>query len=317
MRRIAARQTGLALIIVLWALVLLTVIGLSFSYAVRVENQTTLALSDRVRAEAAAAAGVRRAILGALSKDRDLGWESDGRVYEIPWPDATLRVSMRSEGGKIDLNAAAPELLAGLFGQVLSEVADVDPDALAAQVVDWRDRDDDRTMKGAEAEEYRALGRENAPRNDRLESIGELTEVLDFDGDLVRRLEPHVTVYSGRPRIDASAASATVLASVPDIDVETAEAFVAEREALLEAGDKPDISRLHFGRKYIEANAKGRVLSISAEAVLNNGGRAEVEAIVRVGGRGQPFTILDWRYPLPGLDEDEVRAEAAVATGER
>ena len=314
--RTGPRQQGLALLVVLWALVLLTVIGLSFSYAVRVENQTTIALSDRVRAEAVAEAGIRRALLGAMSPDPELRWEEDGRAYEIPWPGATLRVSMRSEGGKIDLNAADPELLAGLFELVLGDDGEIDPDALAAQVVDWRDRDDDRTMKGAEAEEYRAVGRENAPRNDKLESVGELAELLSFDGAMVRLLEPHLTVYSTRPRIDAISASATVLAAVPEIDVETAEAFVEHRQARLEVGEQPDLSRLHFGRKYIETGGKGRVLSISAEAVLEAGGRALVEAIIQPGGRGRPYTILDWRYPLPGLNDDASRA-ATQMTGER
>jgi general secretion pathway protein K len=298
----ANRQQGLALLIVLWALVLLTVIGLSFSYAVRVENQTGIALSDRVRAEAVAAAGVRRAILGVLTRDRELQWQADGRTYDIPWPDATLRVLMRSEAGKIDLNAAAPELLEGLFELVLEDDGEVDPEALAAQVVDWRDRDDDRTMKGAEDEEYRDIGRENAPRNDRLQSVGELAEVLDFNGNMVRLLEPHLTVLSNRPKVDASSATATVLAAVPGIDLETAQAFVEDREARLAADEKIDTDTLSAGRKYIESRPGGGVLSILAEATLADGGQAQVEAVVSIGGRGQPYTILDWRYPLPGLD---------------
>lgn len=308
----SSRQKGLALLIVLWALVLMTVIGLSFSYAVRVESQSGVALSDRVRAEATAAAGIRRAILGALSKDPELGWKSDGQTYEIPWPDATLRISMRMESGKIDLNKADPKLLAGLFELVLGEIPEADPEVLAAQVVDWRDRDDDRTMHGAEAEEYRAVGREHAPRNSDMDSVGELAQVLDFNGNMVRLLEPYLTVNSGRPRVDPSSAGETVLAAIPGIDIDTAAAFVAERDARIEAGEKIDTSMLRAGKKYLEAKSGSGVLSISAEARLNDGGRATIEATVRVGGRGQPYEIVDWRFPLPGLDDHAAGTEQEV-----
>ena len=129
-------QSGFALVLVLWALVLLTTIGVSFGFAVRVETGSGTALADQVKAEAIATAGVRRAILGLIAEDTSMRWKTDGREYEIAWQDATLRVTLKAESGKIDLNAASPQLLSGLFANLFP---DVETQPLTDAVMDWRD----------------------------------------------------------------------------------------------------------------------------------------------------------------------------------
>ena len=147
-------ESGFALILVLWALVLLTTIGVSFGFAVRVETGSGTVLTDQVKAEAIATAGVRRAILGLIAEDPTERWVTDGRWYDIGWQDADLRVTLRAESGKIDLNAASPQLLAGLFENLFPES---DRNALTDAVVDWRDRDDRVSENGAEAADSAAL----------------------------------------------------------------------------------------------------------------------------------------------------------------
>jgi general secretion pathway protein K len=291
---------GFALVLVLWAMILLTVIGISFGFAVRIETGAGTLLADQVRAEAAATAGIRRAVLGLLATERELRWHTDGRQYEIPWPDATLRVSMRAENGKIDLNYAPRQLLAGLFENLLPGA---DADALADAVIDWRDRDDRRSAQGAEDFEYRAAGRWG-PANSRFTSVAELSQVLGFDAAMVSTLTPHLTVFARRPRIDPVAANATVLAAIPGISPTLAEQFVVERDAALAADTEPDLRLLAPGSRYLDTRGTGSVASIRSEARLEGGASAVIEAVINLRARGQAYEVLDWRQPLPDQPPD-------------
>ena len=255
-------ESGFALILVLWALVLLTTIGVSFGFAVRVETGSGTVLTDQVKAEAIATAGVRRAILGLIAEDPTERWVTDGRWYDIGWQDADLRVTLRAESGKIDLNAASPQLLAGLFENLFPES---DRNALTDAVVDWRDRDDRVSENGAEADEYAAAGR-TGPANARFGSVAELSQVLGFDGAMVEKARPFLTVFSRQPRVNLFAAKAEVLAALPDVTREMADQFVAQREADLAAGQTPDVRAL-----LTNALLEGKHLLVPTAAVQVNG----------------------------------------------
>jgi general secretion pathway protein K len=293
------RDRGLALVLVLWAMILLTGIGLAFGFAVRVETASGTALIDQVKAEAAAAAGVRRAIHGLLADQESLRWQADGRTYRVPWSDSELRVSLRTENGKVDLNYAPAQLLVGLFEQL---VPAADAEALADALLDWRDRDDRPGNRGAERAEYAALGRVG-PANQRLASVDELAQVVGFDATMVQQLRPYVTVYAMRPRIDPQTAAVEVLAAVPGLNRQLAEAYVATRQPQGEA-QPGNLGMLAPGARYLEARRAANVVRIRAEAARPDGYRAAVEAVVRLSGRaGRTFEILDWRMPLPGADD--------------
>lgn len=290
-------ERGFALVLVLWALILLTVIGMSFGFAVRIESASGSALSEQVQAEAIATAGVRRAILGLLLEDSEARWKMDGRVYEIPWPDATLRATIRAENGKIDINYAQQPLLEGLFGSLLPEN---DPEKLAAAVLDWRDRDDRARPEGAERDEYETGGR-RGPANARFASIEELAQVLGFDSTMLEQLRPFVTVYGRNARINAVAADVKVIAAIPEISAETAAQFVAERNASIEAGEEPDLELLDAGQRYLDKRAQSSIVSIRADARLHGGASAAIDAAVQLRNRDRPYEILDWRLPLPEI----------------
>jgi general secretion pathway protein K len=289
-------------------MVLLSVVGISLGYAVRVETAGAGDLAERVQAEALAAAGIRLGLEGLLDNDPERQWQADGRTYDIPWPGATLRVTMRAESGKIDLNRAPQPLLVGLFRQLLPEA---DTEALVAAVVDWRDRDDRRSVDGAEAPDYRAAGR-SGPANGPFQRVSELAMVLGFDADSLALLAPHLTVYSGGPRIDPFSADRVVLAAIPGIGPELAGRFVAEREALAATGEQPDLGALAGGGRYLDSRTTSAAVGIRAAARLGGGASAAIEATVDLRADGRPYAYLDWR-PLFGDPLD--LAAAADADG--
>lgn len=286
------RATGFALVLVLWILVLVTSMGLAFALNVRTDSRAAVSLADQVQLRAAADAVIARTIARLTDRDPKAERPAVGVVYEMPWPDANLRITMASESAKIDLNYAPRPLLAGLFNEVLPAAP---AEALADAVIDWRDRDDRRSPEGAEAGDYRAAGRTAMPSNRPFESIGELAQVLGFDADAVAALAPHVTVFARRPRVDPYTASATVLAAVPGLDQDVASRFVAYRKAAQESGEPVRLDMLGAGIRYLERRPNLSVVRLHAEA-RNRAGRTLVrEAVVRLNGVGGRYQLLDWR----------------------
>ncbi|MET0049125.1 MAG: hypothetical protein ABW066_15195 [Sedimenticola sp.] len=294
------RQQGFAIVLVIWALLLLTTIAASFAYSVRVETMGGIGLTDRVNAEAIANAALHRTVFGLLVKDRKQAWVADGRVYEIPWPDTKVSVRIRSESGKVDLNYAPRELLEGLFETLLE---DYDTTALAAAVIDWRDKDTRPLPEGAEVEEYLRAGRRHGPPNSHFTTLSELAQVMGFDGTSMEILRPHITIHSRRAKLDATVASPLVLAVIPGIDRATAEEFVETRRQRLDAGLPIDLTELGTGARHLESRARATALAIETDVELPNGHKVREQTVIRLMAKGNRFEYLDWRS-LP-LDDSE------------
>ena len=306
-------ERGLALILVLWSLMLLTAVAVSFGYAVRVETAVGSALSDQVRAEAVAASGVRRAILGVLTEDKEARWPVDGRVREIPWPDAVLRASVRSESAKIDLNHAPKELLMGLFTNLLpggEAVAEALADAViarreqvAAQAPAATTRRGLPTARPATARPPTAAPAATATAaagRRAFRSVDELAQLPGFTADGIWRLRPYLTVHGGKAKVDAASADVEVLAAVPGVSRDAAVAFVRDRAARSDETQALDISPLGEGARYLDAASKAAVANVRALARLQGGAVAMVDSVLRIGRGGKRYEVLEWRQSLAG-----------------
>jgi general secretion pathway protein K len=283
-------------------LVLLTTIGVGFGYAVRVETAGSRALSEQVRADAVAAAGVRRAIAGLLAEDPKLRWRTDGHAREMPWPDAILRTSVRSESAKIDLNAAPKELLMGLFANLLP---DGNAEMLADAVMHARKSGEDEEPEAArETQPPRARAAEVRGRIDRtarraekiqkpFSTVDALLQVPGFDPADLARLRPYLTVHSGSAKVDVSTADLEVLAAIPGVSRDAALRFVQDRQAPNRDSEPLDLSALGAAAEYVEARPEAEVINIRAAAYLDGGSSATVEAVVTRDGRAG-VTVLEW-----------------------
>ena len=109
------RQKGLALVLVLWVLSLLTIMAGSFALSMRREASITAGIKNNAQAMAVAESGIAMAEMMLLTADPDKRWRADGSIYEIVATDAKVRVRLLSEAGKIDINKADPILLEGLM----------------------------------------------------------------------------------------------------------------------------------------------------------------------------------------------------------
>lgn len=111
------RQQGFALILVIAVLSVLALLAAAIAVETR---STTLGARSRleiVQARALADSGVTIAVMRLVDRNKESRWQADGTKYEERYGDGSVRITIEDEAGKIDLNNAPKELVAGLLGE--------------------------------------------------------------------------------------------------------------------------------------------------------------------------------------------------------
>lgn len=284
-------QGGVALVVVMWAAILLAVIASSFIFERRTETMIVANSISMARAQAAADAGVQRAIYEAYRNDNGADiWKRDGTPHDWTFDGVPLRVVMVDESAKIDINTASDALLRGLF--VSAGLSDDEASSLIDAVLDWRDADSLKRAHGAEEDDYKAAGLSYRPANAPFQTIEELQLVLGMRPEVYRRIAPYITVYSRQPGVNPLLAAREVLLAIPGVTTEIADDYIARREAARASGDPlPTLPEAGvFG------GAASMVITIHSEARLGDGtffGR-EAVALLRPAPR-KPVTFVAWR----------------------
>ena len=196
-----------------------------------------------------------------------------------------MRVRIQDELGRIDLNHADGSLLAGLLRSAGLDAEAAD--RLVDKILDWRTSGPGRRLNGAKGEDYRAAARAYRPRNGPFQSLDELKLVMDMTPNLFERVEPALTVYSGRQFVDPQVAPREVLLALPAMDAGQAASLVAARTqagAPTPAGVADPMNSI-----------KGRAFGIRAEIGTANGVSAREAAIRLTGDPARAFWRLSWK----------------------
>lgn len=320
-RTVMKGERGSALLIVLWLLVLISAIAVSMSGTTRVESRLAFNLVEEARARYLAQAGINHAILTLLKPRAPRQRVMDGAaVTPIDLFGMRLGIRIRDECGKVDLNTAWGGLIGGLLaghrgqggqsgqggqGGQSGQGGQGEPQAfdLTQAILDWRDPDKIRRLRGAEDDDYAAAGMAYGARDGLFETIEELQQVRGMTEGLYQRLSPDVTVDCLAAGIDPLAASPAVLAALPGLTPPALEAFLrARREAAV--GDKEVvIPTALLGSKFVEASL-GDVFSIEATVDSPSGNRVAWQAVVWLtGDPTRSFVVRSWRrVPAPAAD---------------
>jgi len=285
-------QHGIALVLVLWATTLLTVIAASFAFSMRTDTLLAQNLAAIARAQALADAGVQRAFYEMFKPISDLQrWKGDGVPHQWEFGGGKLSIILLDVSGKIDLNSASDDLLKGLLKSV--GLSDEESNILLDAIVDWRDGDDLPRPKGAEVAEYKAAGLKYRPANASFETVNELQRVLGMTPDLYANLADALTVDSHKAGINAAIAPRKVLLALPGANVALVDAYLeARQEALGKNLPPPPFAPAAAAL----AGDDGSVYSVRAEAALPDGTVFIREAVVKIDqGAVRKFVFFSWK----------------------
>jgi general secretion pathway protein K len=260
----------------------------------RRESSIVSVIKNNAHAMAIAESGIALAETMLLNPDPNKVWRADGNIYEINASDATIRIQLFSEVGKIDINTANQTVL-----QSLMTFAPIDTDKqskLVNAILDWRDADELVHIDGAEKEEYQEAGLNYQPSNKPFESIEELQLVLGMDKSVLSWIEPLVTVYSRQPRVSLPIASREVLQVISGLDVGLIDSYIVMR---LENA-KNNLPAPPFPVNTGQNNSAGanNILTLVSEALIDDGSRASLSVVIKKSdnGRKTPFQILKWQH---------------------
>lgn len=290
------RQRGIALVLVLWVTVLLSVIVGSFTLVSRVETMQARNQLDVTRAYFAAEAGLHRAVAAMNVNDPQRQWVPDGRAYEMKLADADVEIRVVDESGRIDLNAAQLDQLVTLFESTGMERQRAEE--ITDAILDWRDPDDLVRMFGAEDPDYEAAGYGYGAKDAPFDTVEELQQVMGMNYELYQQVEPAVTVYSGRSEVNLNLAPREVLLAQPGLTAELVDQYLAERERAGQDGQGAGApTPLLPGAGSPVARGGSLTYSVESRATLPNGASSTLEAVVRLHSSpaGRPFSIVRWK----------------------
>ncbi len=256
-------QKGVALIMVLWVIAILSVVVLEFCFGMRTEVNMTKNFKDELQLYAMAEGGVQRAsieviykhdsrvqLLRKILKAEEIPsdkkeWLTDGRPYLLPFDQGVCEIRIMSEEGKININTVSETTLRKVIGNLglEGEARDIVVDS----IMDWRDPDDFYRVNGAENDYYQSLKEPYNCKNGNLDSIEELLLVRGVTPDLffgrkeikkgeegmkVDRvgLKDIFSIYSSGEQIDINSTTPLVLRYVLGIPEEVSRLITKARE---------------------------------------------------------------------------------------
>lgn len=280
-------QQGIALVAVLWGVLLLSLLAVTYSTRAGTEARLVRNEVERAAARSLADAGVFWALRELLRPKDAQRIIPDGTRYAIAFHGAQLHIAVQDEGGRVDLNAAAPVLIASVLTAAGAEPAMAG--SIAEAVVDWRDRDHDRRPGGAEARDYAIAGLVTGPRNGPFVLLEELRAVRGMTPALFAAAAPLLTVHSGAGGIDPDTAPLQVLRALPGMTAPQAAAVAETRRLGDSAATLPAAASA-----FIVGSAR-RTFSIVVTVEATEGPRLQRHALVTLTGQPQrPYRILDW-----------------------
>lgn len=295
---LTGNSQGLALILTLCVLTIITAMVIEFSYGVYISTHSFYNWQACQRLSFVARSGLRLAST-TISED----WHRRAYIYpavsntlhEIPFKDLegklSLRVRIEDEDSKFNMNSLVHPN--GILNEVaisslvrLLEALNLNPN-LADRMVDWIDRD----------QEPRLPDSEKGAKNQYLDSADEIFLIPGIDRSAGEKLLPYLTVH-GNGLININGAEVPVLMSLsPSIDKGMAERIVQFREGrpferaedILKVAGFEAIGQSLMGRLTVKGTAF-RVICTASEGEV----RRIIESVLEISGSKKPI-VRYWK----------------------
>ena len=285
---------GMALVITLLVVAILTAVVVEFAYGVYVSTnalhnwQTAQRLS--LAAKSATRLGAR--LITANASLYPFTYPGQMEIAQkIPFDeiDGTILLRIEDENSKFNLNSLVPRNgildtgTSGPYASFLRMLRALNLKAdIADRIVDWIDPDAEPRLRDSE----------NSAKNGYLDSIDELLLIPGIERENYERLLPYVTIYGSLPgspaQININGAAVPVLMSLSDgINADIAARIVRYREAtpFAEVGE---ITRVFEGGESVigSITVKGTAFRVLATAQAGNIKRI-IESVIDTTGGGR------------------------------
>ena len=109
------RQKGIALVMVLWILLLVTISTGAYTLMARMDQLEAHTVISSTRARMAAESGINLAVLSLRDPDELTRMVPDGRPYTIQVQDVLVEIQVTDERGKVGINSVDEPTLLQLF----------------------------------------------------------------------------------------------------------------------------------------------------------------------------------------------------------
>jgi len=329
-----ASRRGFAIILVMWIFMVLFVLGAEFSQAMRQDAVATSNFADETQSYYLASAAANLTFFRALQEHEDarLGAppleagtpgtdaqgappppavQPDGEWHAIDLWSTQVWVRVTDEGGKIPINSVDDTVLNHVFVNL-----GVDPkqaSVISDSILDWRDKDDEHRLNGAESDYYEGLPRPYIAKNAPLDSLEELllvkgvTPELFYGGteDYPIGLRDIFTVFTPRRNLNVMHAPAEVLRAFFGLDQDELTQLLDVRST--SGGNVLDVLKAKLPdprlSEMLSSEISPTVLSVEVQAQLPSSKvKTHIGAVVDLGESSEGVYILRWMDQLPPED---------------
>jgi general secretion pathway protein K len=323
---VVERERGAILIVVLWVLLALSLIALSFAASIRTEVDAARNVVQQKQSYYMARAGIEYAIYRIL-ETQSAFYQSQQQaqapgaqvIPDVLRGSVSLRlagggadVAVGDESGKINVNGAPPNLIFNLL--LMIGVPGPEADVITDSIQDWIDPDELVHDFGAESDYYLALKNPYPAKNSPMDVPEELLLIRGVTPEIyygikttsengepieLYGLQKYLTTFSNARQINVNSAPIPVLAAIPGLnyDVALMIAQIRSEQPLTDpsqiAERIPGISGEALGYLSVmptmtyTVNSIGRV---NGSKVVNR-----IQAVLRVDGRGpKGYEVLYW-----------------------
>ena len=184
---------GVALVIVLWVVLVLSLLISGFAFTMHVETQVASYARKELKAEMLARSGIEVARLQLILDQRsptesgfdalNQEWATNELMYvDHELGDGIYNVKVTDEESKIPINSATDLQLKRLMG--LLNVDPSDGDVIVDSILDWIDTDDLTRLNGAESDYYLSLSPPYRAKDAPLDRVEELLLIRGVTPDL-------------------------------------------------------------------------------------------------------------------------------------
>jgi general secretion pathway protein K len=218
---------------------------------------------ERLQADETVMAAIGLAIVALSDPTQHL--PLDGTAQTITFDGAQVTVGIAAESGKIDLNNGNPDLISGLL--TIAGEGPGTADTLAQAIVEHR---------------------QVAP----FTSLAELLHMPSMTPELLDRIAPSLTLYSGSSSVDAKLAPMDVLLAIPGNTSADAEAEMARRSTSSGSVDGPAIPVIAGQAFSISGQLTGNVQLRASSRAIRRASCAAAAPPVRLPSTGRPSERL-------------------------